>query len=128
MSPDLRYLALATALGLLHAVATGACYLLQNGPAASTGPRDDVPPLGGVYGRIDRAFANFMQTFPFFATAMLIAQTLNRHDALTEWGAAIYFWCRVAYVPLYVAGVPLLRSLVWMVSFVGIWLVLAGIA
>lgn len=128
MNTELRYLALATALGLLHALGTGVCYLLQNGSSASTGPRDDAPPLRGVYGRIDRAFANFMQTFPFFAAAVLIGQALNRHDGMTAWGAAVYFWCRVAYVPLYAAGVPWLRSLIWAVSFAAIWFVLAGIA
>ena len=128
MSVELRYLALATALGLLHALATGLCTSLQNGYAASTGARDEMPPLRGIYGRIDRAFANFMQTFPFFAAAVLIGQALNRHDWHTEWGATIYFWCRIAYLPLYAAGVPVLRSLVWGVSFAAIWLVLAGVA
>jgi len=80
-----------------------------------------------VYGRIDRAYANFQQTFPLFAAAVLIAQALGRHNGQTEWGAGVYFWCRLAYVPLYAAGVPWLRSTVWMVSFIAIWLVLAGV-
>ena len=37
-------------------------------------------------------------------------------------GARLYLWGRVAYVPLYVAGIPLVCSLVWNVATVGIML------
>lgn len=127
MSVALWYLGLATALGLLHALATGLCYSLQNGVYASTGPRDQARSLQGVYGRIDRAYANFQQTFPLFAAAVLLAQVLGRQDGLTAWGAGLYFWCRVAYIPLYAAGIPWVRSIVWLAAFGGIWLVLAGL-
>jgi len=32
----------------------------------------------------------------------------------------VTFWGRVAYLPLYAAGIPLLRSLVWNVAAAGI--------
>ncbi|WP_176717045.1 MAPEG family protein, partial [Xanthomonas translucens] len=37
-------------------------------------------------------------------------------SAHTALAAQLYFWARLAYVPLYAAGVPYLRSLVWAVS------------
>jgi uncharacterized MAPEG superfamily protein len=46
---------------------------------------------------------------------------------MTHWGALIYIVARVIYLPLYAAGVPFLRSLVWAVSFIGIILVLIPI-
>jgi uncharacterized MAPEG superfamily protein len=42
-------------------------------------------------------------------------------------GARLYFWGRLAYVPLYAGGVPLIRSLVWNVATIGIVLVLAAV-
>ena len=45
----------------------------------------------------------------------------------TALGAQLYFWARVAYVPLYAAGIPYLRSLVWAVSVAGILMVLRGL-
>jgi uncharacterized MAPEG superfamily protein len=39
----------------------------------------------------------------------------------------LYIVARVVYLPLYAAGIPFLRSLVWMVSLVGIILVLVPI-
>ena len=46
---------------------------------------------------------------------------------LTLWGTALYFWARVAYVPLYAFGVPYVRSLVWVVSLAGLVMVLASL-
>jgi hypothetical protein len=57
-----------------------------------------------------------VETFPLFAAVVLVAHVTDTHDALTEWGARLYFWGRVAYVLLYAAGVPLIRSLVRAIS------------
>lgn len=62
-----------------------------------------------------------------FAAAVLAAHLTNTHDALTEWGARLYFWGRVAYVPLYAARIPLIRSLAWNVATIGIVLVVAAL-
>ena len=43
----------------------------------------------------------------------------------TALGAQLYFWARVVYVPLYLAGIPYLRSLAWAVSVAGVLMVLA---
>ena len=84
-------------------------------------------PLQGVAGRLDRALRNFLETFPLFAAVVLAANALGRHNALTEWGARLYFWGRVAYLPLYAAGIPLVRSLVWDVAALGILLCLVAL-
>ena len=61
------------------------------------------------------------------AAAVLLANAVDRHNALTEWGAQLYFWGRVSYLPLYAAGIPLVRSLVWNVAAVGILLCLVAL-
>jgi uncharacterized MAPEG superfamily protein len=38
----------------------------------------------------------------------------------------MYLWARVAYVLLYVLGVPVVRSLVWNVATIGIAIILVG--
>jgi uncharacterized MAPEG superfamily protein len=86
-----------------------------------------VEPLSGVAGRLDRALRNFLETFPLFAAVVLSAHAAGRHSALTEWGARLYFWGRVAYLPLYAAGIPLVRSLVWNVATAGILLFLVAL-
>ena len=114
-------LALAVVLGLVQIVAASHAASLQRGYRWTSSPRDEpTPPLRGVTGRLDRALRNYLETFPLFAAVVLVAHVSETHNALTEWGARLYLWGRVAYVPLYTAGVPLVRSLAWNVATVGI--------
>jgi uncharacterized MAPEG superfamily protein len=125
MTIELTMLALATALGLIQIVLSAQAKNRQNGLEWTAGPRDEPrPALTGVGGRLDRALANFLETFPYFATAVLIAHAAGRHDWMTIWGAQLYFWGRVAYVPLYAFGVTLVRTLAWTVATLGIILIL----
>jgi uncharacterized MAPEG superfamily protein len=43
------------------------------------------------------------------------------------WGAHLYFWARLAYLPVYAAGITGLRTLVWVISMAGIGLVWIGL-
>ena len=105
-----------------------ACRELQRGYLWTAGSRDEaVPPLTGLAGRLERALRNFVETFPLFAAAVLIAHVTNTHSWMTEWGVQLYFGARVAYLALYAAGVFLLRSLVWNVATLGIAMVLLSL-
>jgi uncharacterized MAPEG superfamily protein len=73
---------------------------------------------------LERALRNFLETFPVFVAAIFLVHSLGRESALSEWGAGLYFSARLVYLLLYAAGVPLLRSLVWNIAFVGVVLVL----
>jgi uncharacterized MAPEG superfamily protein len=116
-------LTLGVVLGLVQIVAASHSASLQRGYRWTASPRDEpTPPLRGVAGRLDRALRNFLETFPLFVAVVLAAHVSETHNALTEWGSRLYLWGRVAYVPLYAAGVPLVRSLVWNVATVGIML------
>jgi uncharacterized MAPEG superfamily protein len=42
-------------------------------------------------------------------------------------GAELYFWARVIYLPVYIVGIPYLRTLVWFVSVVGLVMVVGGL-
>jgi uncharacterized MAPEG superfamily protein len=128
MTHELTLLALSVVLGLVHIVVASHSASLQRGYRWSASARDDpVEPLHGVAGRLERALRNYLETFPLFAAAVLAAVAVGRHNALTEWGAEIYFWGRVTYLPLYAAGIPLARSLVWNVATAGILLVLVAL-
>jgi uncharacterized MAPEG superfamily protein len=128
VTSELKFLVLSAGLGFVHIVAASHSASLQRGYRWSSGPRDEPrEPLHGVAGRLDRALNNFLETFPLFATVVLAAHVAGLHNALTEWGAQLYFWARVAYLPLYAAGVPLARSLVWNVAAVGILLFLVAL-
>ena len=128
MTTELTMLALAVVLGLVQIVLAAQAKTRQNGFQWAAGPRDSPrPPLTGVAGRLERALSNFLETFPLFVAAVLVAHAAGRHDGMTVWGAQLYFWARVAYVPLYAFGITLVRTLAWAVATLGIILILLSL-
>ena len=128
MTLELKMLAFSIVLGLVHIVLASHAASLQRGYVWTASSRDKaVPALTGVAGRLARALQNFVETFPLFAAAVLIAHVTATHSSMTEWGVQLYFWGRVTYLALYAAGVFLLRSLVWNVASLGIVLVLLSL-
>ena len=98
----------------------------QYGLRWAASPRDAaVEPPGVLLGRARRALANTLETYPLFAVSVLAVGLAHRFDLWSLVGAHLYLWARVAYLALYLAGVPLIRSLVWNVGLVGILMVLA---
>jgi len=127
MAPELQLLGLAVIIGLVQLTwAAGAARAQQNMKWAA-GPRDEPMPIHGVAARLDRAFRNFMETFPLFAAAIVTAYLAGKLGGLTLWGAGLYVAMRALYVPLYAAGAPLVRSLSWGVSMVGLTLVVVAV-
>jgi uncharacterized MAPEG superfamily protein len=122
---ELTMLGLSIILGFIQIVLASHAASLQRGYRWTASARDEaLPPLTGVAGRLARALANFNETFPFFAAVVLAAHLVGVHDWRTQWGAALYFFARLAYLPLYAFGVPLIRSLIWNVAVAGIALLL----
>jgi uncharacterized MAPEG superfamily protein len=128
MTFEMKLLLWSVALGLLQCLATGIAVTGQRGLQFGGSARDDQQPIEGVGGRVIRAFSNFKETYVFFVALVLVGQVLNRHSALTVLGANLYVWARVVYWPLYVAGVPMVRSIAWVVAIAGIVLLLIGVA
>jgi uncharacterized MAPEG superfamily protein len=124
-SIEIQMLCWSIVLGLVQLLLATGPAVAQQGLGYHSHARDEAPPpLGMVAGRLARTFRNFMETFPFFAAAVLVIATLGRHDDLSSTGTQLYFWARLAYVPTYAAGIPYLRTLVWALSIIGLILVL----
>ena len=128
LSIELKMLLGAVVLGLIQLLLSAQLSTAVRGLAWNVSARDkEVPELPGVPGRVDRAFKNFMQTFPFFAAVILMVQITTLANSTTSLGAQMYLYARIVYVPLYAFGVPYLRSLVWGISLVGIILVMSAL-
>jgi uncharacterized MAPEG superfamily protein len=127
-SAALRYVSLSVLLGIVQILVSAHAASLQRGYRWAGSPRDDVlPPLAGVAGRLERALRNFGETFPLFVAAVWIAVSSGHCEGTTTLGCRMYLWARVAYVLLYVLGVPVIRSLVWNVATIGIAIILVGV-
>ena len=120
MYPELKLLGFATVIGLVQLVWASIAAQPQRGMKWNTGPRDDPRPLTGMAGRLERAFANYRETFPFFAALVIAVYLSGKLSQLTLTACVTYVVARAVYVPLYAFGVPYLRSLVWVASMIGI--------
>jgi len=128
MTTELTYLALTLVLALVQVFLPAGARTVEFGSKWNAGPRDETPvATKPLTGRLERAQANLYETLPLFIGAVLIAHVIGAAGPLTLWGTALYFWARVAYVPLYALGVPYVRSLVWLVSLAGLVMVLASL-
>lgn len=127
MSVELKMLGWSTALGLVYLLFATLLSLTQRGMAWNAGNRDELIPLTGLAARADRASRNFLETFVFFAAAVLVVVLGQCTNTQTALGAQLYFWARVIYLPVYAIGIPYLRTLVWAASVVGIVMVLSGV-
>ena len=125
MTPDLQLLAWSVALTLAQLVVAVLGARTQAPLAVLAGNRDDMPPLIGWPDRAQRAHRNMLESLLLFAIVVLVAQAAGRADATTALGAHLFFWGRVAYAIVYVAGVPWLRTLLWSVSIAGIVVIFA---
>lgn len=127
-SVEMQMLFWSIVLGLVQLIVVTSLANIDRGFAYNLGPRDTAgPPVSQLTARLHRALKNFLETFPFFAVAVLMVIVLHRSTPLSELGAQLYFWGRVAYVPAYGAGVTFLRTAIWTASFVGLVMLLLTI-
>jgi len=54
-----------------------------------------------------------------------VAVAAGKTNDMTLLGAQIFFWARVAYAAIFVAGIIWLRTLVWFVSMAGLIIIFA---
>ena len=84
------------------------------------GDRDNPPEMSIVAGRLDRAKNNMLEALPLFLALGLLALVKSANTSEVVQGALIFLIARVAYVPAYVSGIPMLRSLIWLVGNAGL--------
>jgi uncharacterized MAPEG superfamily protein len=123
MKPELVWLLWAVALTFAQMLVAVSGATLQVGLPALAGNREGLPPFTGWAGRAQRAHRNMLENLVLFAALVLIATTADRTNAVTLLGAQLFFWARLAYAFVYLAGIPWLRTAVWTVSVVGLILI-----
>ena len=90
----------------------------KEGRDIGLGNRDNLQEATPMGGRAERAAKNSVEAAVFFVPLALIANAAGL-DVEVMLGAQVAFWARIAYVPIYIAGIKYLRSLVWIVGVVG---------
>ncbi len=87
------------------------------------GNRENLVPAEGWAARAKRAHQNMLESFPVFAAVVLVAHVAGRADDAVVLGTQIFFWGRVGYMLIYIAGVPYVRTLAWLTAIYGIMMI-----
>jgi uncharacterized MAPEG superfamily protein len=98
--------------------------LAPGGTRWGFGNRDTVLEVPAWTSRAYRAHMNLLENLAPFAILVLVAHVTGRANATTALGATIFFWARVAYAAVYIAGIIGLRTAVFFVAAFGELLIL----
>ena len=123
MPIELTLLVWATLLAVVQAVIAVNGAMMQVGLPTLSGNREGMPAITGWAGRAARAHRNLLESLVLFAALVLAGHATDQLNAMTALGAQLFFWARVAYAVVYLAGIPWLRTGVWAVSVVGLALI-----
>ncbi len=124
MRPEITLLAWSAILAIVHMLVTVQALVNQKGLMTAFGNRENLGELAGWGGRAQRANVNMAQNLVVFAAVVLAAVAAGRTNDMTLLGAQLFFWGRVAYAVCYLGGIPYLRTASWLVSIIGIALIL----
>jgi uncharacterized MAPEG superfamily protein len=123
-STEITVLAWSVALLLVHVVVQASA-AVDLGFSYLVGARDEKRLSRNlVAARLLRALRNFLETYPAFIALALALVVTGKAGGLGATGAWLWLLARVLYVALYAAGIPLVRTLVWTASIVGLVLML----
>lgn len=123
MSAELSLLVWSVVLMFAQMLVAATGANLQVGLPALAGNREDLPAYTSWAGRAKRAHLNMLENLVLFAALVLVAHVAGKTNAMTVLGAQLFFWGRLAYALIYVAGIPWLRTAVWFVSVIGMILI-----
>jgi len=88
------------------------------------GPRDHMRPLTVTGERATRALANMHEALPVFLALALMILIVVPNAPLAIAGAWIFLAARALYVPVYLAGISVVRTLLWIGGWVGLALMI----
>jgi uncharacterized MAPEG superfamily protein len=112
-------------LALVHIFGAAHVKTRQYGTKWNMGARDEeLPPPSPIVGRMVRAQANFFETFPLAIVAVVALTATGTQTWWTQLGALLWLGGRIVYLPLYAAGVPVVRTVVFLISLAGIIMML----
>jgi uncharacterized MAPEG superfamily protein len=125
-SAELTALELSVLLFLAHVATQTITKRTELGQTYMLGLRDASREAKGVTaGRAERALANFLENYPAFIALDLGLIATGRTGG---WGAILWISARIAYLPIYVTGVPIARTICWGLGVLALLLMLARLA
>ena len=125
MKPELHLLVWSVVLTVVQMLVAAQATFNKVGLMALVGNREGMPEITGWGGRAARAHYNMLENLVLFASLVLVAVVAGKTNDMTLLGAQLFFWARLAYAAIYVAGIIWIRTLAWLISVIGLVLIFA---
>jgi len=127
MKPELNLLVWSVVLTVVQMLVAAQAAFNKVGLMALVGNREGMPEITGWGGRASRAHWNMLENLVLFASLVLVAVMAGKTNDMTLLGAQLFFWARLAYAAIYIAGIIWVRTLAWLVSIAGLVVIFAQI-
>jgi len=125
MKPELNLLMWSVVLTVVQMLVAAQAAFNKVGLMTLVGNREGMPEITGWGGRASRAHWNMLENLVLFASLVLVAVVAGKTNDMTLLGAQLFFWARVAYAAIYIAGIIWVRTLAWLISVIGLALIFA---
>ncbi|WP_421915564.1 MAPEG family protein [Mesorhizobium sp.] len=123
-STEIMVLGWSVILLLVHIVVQSLSLMKDGGPGYAMSNRDGEVGISLVTDRLTRGLRNFVETYGAFVALVLALAVTGKTGGLGATGALIWFLARLVYVPVFAFGIPGVRTLVWIISIIGLVLML----
>ena len=120
MTTELAFLAWSAALTSVLWIPYILSRFMVWGITDTVGYPDNPPALPKWAQRAQKAHLNMIENFPAFAALVLIAHITQQSSAATVTGAALFFYARLVHAIVHILGIPWIRTLAFIVGWVGI--------
>jgi len=119
MSTELKYLALTAMLTASLWIPYIVSQVVTNGFLTPQNYVDPTPRPVPFWGkRADRTYLNAVETFAPFAALVILVQLTGKADWWTGFWAMSFFWLRVAHAVVFLAAIPYVRTVVFVLGYV----------
>ncbi|MCX4244330.1 MAPEG family protein [Paraliomyxa miuraensis] len=127
MTTDLWMLLASAALTwvLIMLVAFG--QLFDNGLAWGLGNHEEIPPMGGWLARAKRASNNMNENLALFAIVVIVVHLAGKANETTALWSQIYVLARVGHALVYIAGLTVIRTVVFLVSILAVFMITSAL-
>ncbi len=121
MNVELQMLVLVSLLTVALSLVGAGALMVYSGIPYAAGNRDSPTTLPPWAQRAERAYRNSLDNLLPFAALVLVAQVAGVSNEATAWGATVFFWGRLAHAGIYIAGIPYLRTVAFVIAFGGMF-------
>src|SRR5271170_2096239 len=114
MSPEIKYLAFTAILTASLWIPYIVAQVMTNGPLKPENYVDPTPrPVPNWGKRAHRVYQNAAETFAPFAALVIAVKVAGKADSMTAFWTMSYFWVRVAHAVVFLAGIPYIRTILF---------------